>query len=46
MFFVEVKKLTIFTYSSSEIGLLKELGYKGKQALGEFPGCVAPLKSA
>lgn len=46
MFFVEMKKLTIFAYYSSEIGLLKELGYKGNRALGEFPGCATPLKSA
>ena len=46
MFFVEMKKLTIFAYYSSEIGLLKELGYKGNQALSEFPGCTAPVKSA
>lgn len=46
MFFVEMKKLTITAYYSSEIGLLKELGYKGNQALGEFPGCAAPVKSA
>ena len=45
-FFVEMKKLTIFAYYSSEIGLLKELGYKGNQALSEFPGCTAPLESA
>ena len=43
MFFKEVKKLTIFAYYTSEIGLLKELGYKGNQALAEFPACVAPL---
>lgn len=45
-FFVEMKKLTISAYYSSEIGLLKELGYKGNQALSEFPGCTVPVKSA
>jgi len=43
MFFKEMKKFTIFAYYTSEIGLLKELGYKGNQALAEFPGCAAPL---
>jgi hypothetical protein len=43
MFFMEMKKFTIFAYYTSEIGLLKELGYKGNQALAEFPGCAAPL---
>ena len=44
-FFVEMKKLTISAYYSSEIGLLKELGYKGNQVLSEFPSCAAPVKS-
>jgi hypothetical protein len=38
-FFVDVKRLTIAGYYTSEIGLLKELGYKGNQALADFPGC-------
>jgi hypothetical protein len=42
-FFVEMKKLTIFAYYSSRIGLIQELGYRGNQALSEFPGCAAPL---
>lgn len=46
LFFVEMKKLTIFAYYSSEIGLLKELGYKGNQALSEFPGCATPVRPA
>lgn len=40
-----MKKLTISAYYSSEIGLLKELGYKGNQVLSEFPSCAAPVKS-
>jgi hypothetical protein len=43
VFFAEMKKLTIFAYYSSEIGLLKELGYKGNQALADYPGCAGPL---
>jgi len=39
--FARMKRLTIFGYYTSEIGLLKELGYKGNQALPEFPGCKA-----
>lgn len=41
-FFVEVKKATLFGYYTSEIGLLQELGYKGNEALGSFPGCTHP----
>jgi gluconate 2-dehydrogenase gamma chain len=44
MFFVEMKKVTISAYYTSQIGLLKELGYKGNQALSEFPGCSAPIQ--
>jgi len=40
-FFARMKRMTIFGYYTSEIGLLKELGYKGNQALPEFPGCKA-----
>lgn len=40
LFFVDVKKVTIFAYYTSPIGLLKELGYKGNEVLGEFPGCA------
>ena len=38
-FFARMKRMTIFGYYTAEIGLLKELGYKGNQALSEFPGC-------
>lgn len=38
-FFVDMKKLTLFAYYRSEIGLLKELGYKGNAVLDGFPGC-------
>jgi hypothetical protein len=44
VFFAEMKKLTIFAYYSSEIGLLKELGYKGNQVLSDYPGCMAPFR--
>ena len=40
-FFARMKRMTIFGYYTSEIGLLKELEYKGNQALAEFPGCNA-----
>jgi hypothetical protein len=39
-FFARLRTMTIFGYYSSEIGLLKELEYKGNQALAEFPGCA------
>lgn len=38
-FFAEMKSATLFAYYSSEIGLMKELGYKGNQVLDEFTGC-------
>jgi len=38
-FFARMKQMAIFGYYTSEIGLLKELEYKGNQALAEFPGC-------
>ncbi len=38
-FFVDVKRLTVSGYYTTEIGLLKELGYKGNEVLGRFPGC-------
>lgn len=38
-FFARMKHMTIFGYYTSEIGLLKELEYKGNHALAEFPGC-------
>ena len=41
-FFARIKQMTISGYYTSEIGLLKELGYKGNQAIAEFPGCNTP----
>lgn len=38
-FFARMKQMAIFGYYTSEVGLLKELEYKGNQALAEFPGC-------
>lgn len=38
-FFVDVKHLTVSGYYSTEIGLRKELGYKGNEVLAGFPGC-------
>lgn len=39
LFFADMKHVTVFAYYTSEIGLRKELGYKGNEALGSFPGC-------
>ncbi len=41
-FFVDMKKATLFGYYTSEVGLIKELGYQGNQALASFPGCTHP----
>ena len=41
-FFVVVKSATIRGYYSSEIGIHKELDYKGNQILTEFVGCTHP----
>jgi hypothetical protein len=41
-FFKTLKDMTIDGYYSSEIGLLRELGYKGNTFLAEFPGCQHP----
>ena len=38
-FFARVKQATLFAYYTSEVGLRKELGYLGNDALAEFPGC-------
>ena len=38
-FFLGVKHLTVSGYYTSEVGLLKELGYKGNEALASFRGC-------
>jgi hypothetical protein len=37
--FASVRKLSIAGYYTSKIGLLDDLGYKGNQALGSYPGC-------
>ncbi len=39
-FFQLLKDLTVDGYYSSEIGLTRELGYKGNTFLQEFPGCT------
>ena len=41
-FFNTIKRHTIDGYYTSEIGLIKELGYKGNTYLDEFPGCTHP----
>jgi glucoside 3-dehydrogenase (cytochrome c) hitch-hiker subunit len=41
-FFVDLKRQTAAGYYSTEVGLLKELGYVGNVALSEFPGCQHP----
>jgi Gluconate 2-dehydrogenase subunit 3 len=38
-FFVQAKRATIDGYYTSEIGIHRELRYKGNQALPEFVGC-------
>jgi len=44
-FFADVKRLTLFAYYTTSIGLLRELGYKGNQAAHSFPGCPHPPKT-
>ncbi len=41
-FFDNMKRYTIDGYYTSEVGLIKELGYKGNTYLDEFPGCTHP----
>lgn len=41
-FFKEIKNRTIFAYYTSEIGIHRELQYKGNAVLGEFQGCTHP----
>jgi hypothetical protein len=38
-FFKNIRTRTIEGYYTSEIGLVQELGYRGKSFLFEFPGC-------
>jgi gluconate 2-dehydrogenase gamma chain len=40
--FVYAKERTIQGYYTSEIGIHKELGYRGQQFLNEFVGCTHP----
>jgi hypothetical protein len=40
-FFVVMKNLIVDGYYTSEPGLLRELGYAGNQAMGQFGDCVA-----
>jgi gluconate 2-dehydrogenase gamma chain len=39
-FFHMIKNLTADGYYTSQIGLMKELGYAGNTAMAEFPGCI------
>ena len=39
-FFTLLKDLTIDGYYSTEIGMVRELGYRGNTFLKEFPGCT------
>lgn len=41
-FFKTTKEATIRGYYTSEIGIHKELEYKGNRVLGEFVGCTHP----
>jgi hypothetical protein len=41
-FFVMAKHATLDGYYTSEIGIHKELGYRGQQFLNEFVGCTHP----
>ena len=38
-FFVDVKAAILFGYYTSQIGLIKELGYMGNAVMSGFPGC-------
>jgi hypothetical protein len=40
-FFVQLKQQTLQAYYTSQIGIQQELGYKGPEVLGQFPGCKA-----
>lgn len=42
VFFRDTKEATIRGYYTSEIGIHRELTYKGNQALAEFVGCTHP----
>jgi hypothetical protein len=40
-FFADLKAATLFAYYTSQIGLVKELGYMGNAVMPGFPGCRA-----
>jgi hypothetical protein len=44
--FVYAKERTVQGYYTSEIGIHKELGYRGQQFLNEFVGCTHPEHGA
>jgi len=46
LLFVHAKERTIQGYYTSEIGIHKELGYRGNQFLNEFLGCTHPEHGA
>ena len=39
-FFVDLKRMTIDGYYTSQVGIHEDLGYKGNTAVDEFPGCT------
>ena len=41
-FFEDIKRRTTFAYYTSEIGIHRELKYKGNAILGNWPGCPHP----
>ncbi len=41
-FFASMKKLTLAGFYTSRIGLINDLGFKGNQVLGSYPGCQHP----
>ena len=38
-FFADMKRATLFGYYTSQVGLVKELGYMGNAVQSGFPGC-------
>ena len=38
-FFLDIRSRIVFAYYTSEVGLMQELTYKGKQVLGHWEGC-------
>lgn len=38
-FFATMKRLTLAGFYTSRVGLIDDLGYKGNQVLGSYPGC-------